>query len=509
MPRTLLLVLAVAATSRADDIEARFRAQLAVQTAIREAEDHLKRGSHQAAVALLEKHIAHIDGNKHYLMLLRDAYAGHLADLRRAGHERQAAVIHERLLILQPAPGGPTPRVVAREEAPRAPKMEVRGKIEERAFPEGDPFADANRVPASGVAAIIERAEKAFALKDYSGAGRLYDDAEQAEPGSAAGCKERWAYCKLARVAETINGDGIPAGEELEREVEVALKLTANPRLGEFAEQLRAKMREATASITVRHTPREGQGWALAETANFRVFHATTEAQATRAARLAEAARTALARKWLGEVPANWTPRCDIYLHPTVVGYTRATKAPATHPGHSSIGMDGGKVASRRIDLRMDDANIWLSTLPHEATHVVLAGQFGKHHMPRWADEGIAVLSESRERPALHTQLLPGARREGQLFRVETLIKLDDYPDAKRVPLFYAQSISLVEFLVKRGGPVVLTRFIRDGLEAGHEAALKKHYGYSSFAELEEEWYQHAFAADSVAKAAISRKPAR
>jgi len=52
---------------------------------------------------------------------------------------------------------------------------------------------------------------------------------------------------------------------------------------------------------------------------------------------------------------------------------------------------------------------------------------------------------------------------------------------------------------------VTLTHFIRDGLEAGHEAALKKHYGFASFAELEEEWLRHAFA-DSVAKAAVSRK---
>jgi len=445
MPRTLLLVLALAAAVKADDADARFTARLAVQEAIRQAEDLLKRDDHQAAVAVLEKHIAHIDGNRRYLTLLRDAYAGHLALLRKAGNEKQAALIQARLSILQPA-GSPPAALAKEEEAPRPPRRVVLGKIDQKQH-EGDPFADSNRVQLPGTAGVISRAEDAFAGRDFAAAGRLYEEAEQAEPGSATGCKERWAYCKLARVALTINGDGIPAGEELERDVDDALKMTANPKLEAFATQLRAKMREATAAITVRHTPREGQGWALAETANFRVFHATTEEKATRAARLAEAARTALAKKWLGEIPANWTPRCDVYLHPTFVGYTRATQAPAASPGHSKFGYEGDKFV-RRIDLRMDDPNIWLSTLPHETTHVVLAGQFGKHHLPRWADEGIAVLSESRERPGMHTRILPSARREGPLFRVELLMKLDDYPDAKRVPLFYAQSISLVEFLV-------------------------------------------------------------
>jgi hypothetical protein len=516
MRRSLLLLLALAPMLRAsEEAESQLRGQLAVQAAIREAEEHLRRGSHKAAVAVLEKHIAYIDGNRHYLGLLRDAYQGHLEDLRKAGSESQASVVQERLNILQPAAAPRAPRSApaptpapAVAVIPRSPKLEVRGKIEEKAFPDIDPFSDANQAPPVGVAALVSQAEKAFAARDYLAAGRLYEDAEASQPGCAAACKERWAYCKLARVAEVINGDGIPAGDELEREIDDALKMTTNPKLEAFAGQLRARLRDVASAIPVRHTPREGQGWALVETANFRVFHATTEEKAARAARLAEAARTALARKWLGEVPANWSPRCDIYLHPTVNGYTRDTKAPAALPGHSRIGLKDGKVVSRRIDLRMDDPNLWLSTLPHEATHVILAGHFGLHHLPRWADEGIAVLSESRERPRMHTQILPNARREGQLFRLETLIKLDDYPDARRVPIFYAQSVALVEFLVKRGGPVVLTRFIRDGLDSGHESALKKHYGYSSFAELEQEWLQDTFSA-SVAKANVTRKAPR
>jgi hypothetical protein len=213
---------------------------------------------------------------------------------------------------------------------------------------------------------------------------------------------------------------------------------------------------------------------------------------AEKAARLAEATRAAMGRKWLGSVPTTWSPRCDIYLHPTIKGYTLAGGRDGS-PGHSSISLPEGRVTLRRVDLRLDDPNMLTATLPHETTHVVLAGQFGKYHLPRWADEGMAVLSESRERVGQHVRNLPAFRREGKLFRLETLLKLEDYPDAERITPFYAQSVSLVEFLVAKKGAVTLTRFIRDGLEGGYEKALTTHYGFATFAELEQEWLQHAF----------------
>ena len=49
-------------------------------------------------------------------------------------------------------------------------------------------------------------------------------------------------------------------------------------------------------------------------------------------ARVAEATRVIMTRKWFAEAPKNWSPGCIIYLHPTGQGYSRATGAPATAP---------------------------------------------------------------------------------------------------------------------------------------------------------------------------------
>jgi hypothetical protein len=150
-------------------------------------------------------------------------------------------------------------------------------------------------------------------------------------------------------------------------------------------------------------------------------------------------------------------------------------------------------VVVRRIDLRCDDPNLLVAVLPHETTHVVLAGQFGDIPVPRWADEGMAVLSEPRDRVERHLQNLTRCRQDGHLLGLRRLMQLENYPDPQYLGAFYAQSVSLVDYLAADKGPQVFARFLRDGLRGGYEPALQKHYGCRNFEELEQRWGQHAF----------------
>ena len=83
-------------------------------------------------------------------------------------------------------------------------------------------------------------------------------------------------------------------------------------------------------------------------------------------------------------------------------------------------GEKAGRIVSRRIDLHCDDPNAFVGVLPHETTHAVLAGRFGPGRLPHWADEGMAVLSEPRDRIDLHLHNLPQHRSSGELFAVDT-----------------------------------------------------------------------------------------
>ena len=160
--------------------------------------------------------------------------------------------------------------------------------------------------------------------------------------------------------------------------------------------------------------------------------------------------------------------------------------------GHSTIQMQNGRVLLRRIEMHCDNPNMVAAVLPHETTHVVIAGKMGDLP-PHWADEGMAVLSEPRERIDRYMQKLPSLRLDHELFSARQLMQMKDYPDPRLVTAFYAQSVSLVEFLVQQKGPQQFTQFVRDGLRSGCETALKRHYGYQGFDDLEKRSAQSAF----------------
>ena len=259
----------------------------------------------------------------------------------------------------------------------------------------------------------------------------------------------------------------------------------------------------AAPEVEVRHTAaRSGEGWSVAETANFRIFHNQSREVAEKAARLLEATRSAASKKWFGEPAPTWNPPCDVYLYDTAEDYSLATHQPPQVAGHTTVRRERGRVVSRRIDVHCDDPNVFVGVLPHEATHAVLAGRFGDRDLPHWVDEGMAVLSEPRGRVDLHLQNLPRHRFAGELYPVGELLQMDQYPDdGRRIGAFYAESVSLVEFLshYQRKGPEVFARFLRDGLRDGFEPSLERHYGIHDFDDLQDRWQRYAFGGDVLA----------
>jgi len=207
---------------------------------------------------------------------------------------------------------------------------------------------------------------------------------------------------------------------------------------------------------------------------------------------VAERTRREMGRKWFGD-DSEWRARCDLYLHPTAADYSRATGKPATWTAHSTINLEGGRVVLRRIDLRGDDAELLTASLPHETTHAVLAGHFGTHHVPRWADEGMALLSEPAGKLDAYRRKLDEARREGTLLPLHNLMTMEEYPAANRAFAFYMQSVSVTDYLVQQpGGPQAFARFVNEALKSSYEVALQKTYGLD-MATLEQQWKAATF----------------
>lgn len=490
----------------ADDRDAAVATALAVQTALQQGREHLLRNNPRAAVEILETQLPHINGSAAYLGLLKEAYRGLINQLRLANQEPAAQVYVRRLLILEPESAGrlraAVPRVAAsvvKTPAPAPGTLRAKGEDEDDFFkPAGPRPAD----KAQQARRLLLQAEDEFGKSRFRQAAALFEQAHQLEPGATQNSAARWAYCKLDHVVEQLN-ERSTALAALEAEVREALELAPNLEFGrELLREIDRRRAGPQAGaggdsdaedLPVDDRGRDPEGWSLVETSSFRVHYAGDRQTAVRAARIAERTRAEMQRKWFGTLGPAWSPKCDLYLYATAQDYSRATDVPPTSPGHSSFDMDGGRVLRRRIHLHCDDSNLLTAVLPHEATHAVLAGNFGDRPVPHWADEGIAVLTEPREKVERHLRQLPRFNDEGQLFSLRQLLQMDGYPDPRYVAPFYAESVSVVEFLSKEKDPQVFTRFVRDGLRGGFESALQAHYGFRDVADLERAWRDRTF----------------
>ncbi|MBS0266305.1 MAG: hypothetical protein JSS02_30525 [Planctomycetes bacterium] len=231
------------------------------------------------------------------------------------------------------------------------------------------------------------------------------------------------------------------------------------------------------------------QGWLVQETDSFRVFCAPQLPEAPRLPATCEALRRQLLDTWSVGEPLAWQPRCDIVVHSTVAGYSRELGLESRQSsGCATIELSGKQVKKRRVDLRADAAD-WLTTaLPHELTHVVLADQFASQQIPRWVDEGIAILAEPASRQAQRRQALQRALTHVPRLTAQDLMALRDYPTGARRDLFYGESAALVAWLVERDSPARFLEFVQASQTQGWQRALTDIYHIESTAELDRLW---------------------
>jgi tetratricopeptide (TPR) repeat protein len=411
-------------------------------------------------------------------------------------------------------------------------------RVQPNSSASSDTLAEAKR--------LVRKADALFVARRFAEAGELYDRANRAAPESLEAARDRWVYCRLARTVEQINA--VPSSSNrwsaIKSELQSILEAVPN---NAFAQSLiaMADRRGAPASVSgagreaivrasepdradVKETNlladlagRIGLGasnsrqhslgrrfrsgnWQVLETSNFRV-HSTDDQLAGQVADIAESTRLELYKTWYGKLPdSNWNPKCDVYVHDSADQYARITRQGPGSPGHSQTSAERGRVSSRRIDLRRDGTDLVHAILPHEITHVVLADRFTTRPMPRWADEGVAVLTEPADKKHAHLKNLGEFLNRGRVFSARQLMTMNDYPNGSQWPMFYAESVSLVEFLVARSGPSKFIEFMEGALKNGYETELKRVYGFASFEELEVAWSrgrvnQVAAATDGVA----------
>jgi len=233
----------------------------------------------------------------------------------------------------------------------------------------------------------------------------------------------------------------------------------------------------------------QSQGWLVQESNTFRVFCMPDLPEAKRLPEACETLRRQLQDTWFGAAAADWSPRCDVVVHASVAGYVRELGAGSRNSsGCATLDIKRGAVIKRRIDLRADADDWLISALPHELTHIILAEKFTDQQIPRWADEGMAILTEPVARQAVRRKAMQRAVARATRYSAQELTSIRDYPQGDGRDAFYGQSASLVAYLIERDSPERFLEFVKLGQKHGFERALTEIYRINSLAELDARW---------------------
>jgi hypothetical protein len=210
-------------------------------------------------------------------------------------------------------------------------------------------------------------------------------------------------------------------------------------------------------------------------TTNFLV-EAPTPQIAQQVGQYAEHYRKQKAMEWLGREMPNWPERCPIHVKVTMNSPSGAT----------SFAFDRGRVLGQHMHIEGPLDRLVASVLPHEVTHTVFAHYY-RCPLPRWADEGGAVLSEDDIEKDRHDKLVRQVlNTPGRKIPLRRLFSLREYPGD--VMVLYAEGFSVANYLVNMAGKPNFLGFIHHGMSAGWDSAVKTFYRYNSVEELEEAW---------------------
>jgi len=237
---------------------------------------------------------------------------------------------------------------------------------------------------------------------------------------------------------------------------------------------------------------RPAHRWYLTETRNFRIYSFGSRKLDPQVAAQCEAARSRLVKTWFAaDKDQPWRPKCALVLHGSRASYRSAVGRLADCTVAScTIDAIGETTTKRRIDVCATCAG-WLEYLPHELTHVLIDGRLTTGDLARWADEGMALVADPANKRAAHEQDLLAALRSGRQLRMVELLQLADYPQDDRLGVFYGQSLSVVEFLLDRGGEQKFVEFVKRSTRNGYDSALQSTYDIANVALLESLWLAH------------------
>ncbi|MBF0569151.1 MAG: hypothetical protein HQL18_00015 [Candidatus Omnitrophica bacterium] len=191
----------------------------------------------------------------------------------------------------------------------------------------------------------------------------------------------------------------------------------------------------------------------------------------------------------------TWEKRAGIIIFPDQISFSKFTGQPDWSVGYAT--RESKFYHDRTIVSYSGQLNFLDEVLPHELAHLMLWDYFDQHIgvVPVWLEEGIAQLEEADKRGLAREALIPVVQAGNHIpFTVLGDLRPLDLKDNGKVAVFYAQSLSLVVFLIEKYGQESFYRLckeMRDGQT--FDTALARSYGgiFNSMADVERRWVEY------------------
>lgn len=183
-----------------------------------------------------------------------------------------------------------------------------------------------------------------------------------------------------------------------------------------------------------------------------------------------------------------WDNRAKIYIYDTNADYQSGTGQPAWSAGSAS--------PREKIIATFPYAQgFFESVLAHEMGHIVFREVVGFDNkaLPLWLDEGAASYQE-KEKYYDADELVLKSMSDGSFVSLERLANFGEQfsMPAKDAGLFYAESFSVVNFLVSQFGKDKFVLFCRELKEKKNlNKALDSAYAFKDIHKLQEAWKEY------------------
>jgi tetratricopeptide (TPR) repeat protein len=179
-----------------------------------------------------------------------------------------------------------------------------------------------------------------------------------------------------------------------------------------------------------------------------------------------------------------------ITIYPTQEEYVEQGGFASWSGGGHRLARRRGDLSDHRIYCYQGQTRLTTAVIPHEVAHALFIHRLNyPQGVPLWANEGFAVLREPPHFQKYLRRILAEELSRKKIIPLRELLAQTDYPQ-DQVELYYAESFSLVEFLVELESLNTFVQFVKAIAvpRPDLDAALKSHFDLWGRQALENRW---------------------